>query len=76
MNQYFPELHARYGGNVKLKLDLSNYATKAYLKIATGSDTFMLTSKTDLTSVKTKVNNLDVDKYHVCSCNVTKTFQR
>ena len=29
MSQYFPEPYERFGGNVKVKLDLSNYATKA-----------------------------------------------
>ena len=31
--------------NVKIKLDLSNYARKAYLKGATGIDTSTLASK-------------------------------
>ena len=34
----------------------SNYATKANLKGATGIDTSMLASKTDLASLKTKVD--------------------
>ena len=32
MSDYFPE-HKYSGGRVKVKLDLSNYATKADLKI-------------------------------------------
>ena len=33
MNEYFPKLNS-LGGNVKVELDLSNYALKAYLKNA------------------------------------------
>ena len=49
-------------GNTKFELDLSNYANKADLKGAAVIDTFGLASKTDLASLKTKINNLDVDK--------------
>ena len=55
MNQYFTELHDCSAGNVKLELDLSHYATKAYLKRATDIDTSTLTSKTGLTNLKTKL---------------------
>ena len=52
MSQYFPALHERCDGNVKVELDLSNYAAKADLKGATGIDTYTLTAKTDLVSLK------------------------
>ena len=35
MNEYFPE-PGTFGRRVKVKLDLSNYATKADLKYAAG----------------------------------------
>ena len=38
MSEYFPKPNS-LGGNVKLKLDLSNYVTKTDLKHATGVDT-------------------------------------
>ena len=62
MNQYVPETFDRSGENVKVELDLSNYATKPDLKGATCIDTSTLASKTDLVSLKTKLHNLDVDK--------------
>ena len=37
MSQYFPKLNS-LGANVKVELDLSNYATKADLKNGTGVD--------------------------------------
>ena len=35
MSQYFPKLHEHSVGNMKVQLDLSNYAMKADLKAAT-----------------------------------------
>ena len=43
-------------------MDLSNYATKGHLKGATGINISTFTSKIDLTSLKTKLDNLDIDK--------------
>ena len=48
MSAYFPE-PKRFGKRVIVELDLSNYATKAYLKNATGLDTSKLVKKVDLT---------------------------
>ena len=47
MSQYFLETYEMFSGNVKIKLDLPNYAKKAYLKGATGIGTSTLASKTD-----------------------------
>ena len=62
LSQNFPELYEHSSGNVKVELDLSNYATKADLTVVIGIDTFMLASKTDLATMKTKVGDIDVDK--------------
>ena len=40
------------GGKMKVELDLSNYATKANLKIATGVDALKLAKTVDLTCLK------------------------
>ena len=32
MSQYFPKLFKSFGGNINVKVDLSNYETKPYLK--------------------------------------------
>ena len=63
MSQYFPEQYERSGGNVKIELDLSNYETKSDLT---------LSSKTDLASLKTKVDNLDVDKLVTVYADLSK----
>ena len=57
MNEYFPEPKS-LGGRVKVELDLSNYATKADLKNATG----FCPKKVDLANLKSNVDKLDIDK--------------
>ena len=32
MTQYFPKLFRRFGGNINVEVDLSNYARKADIK--------------------------------------------
>ena len=45
--------------NVKVELDLSNYATKADLKNTTGVDTSKFAKKIDLESLKSEVDKLE-----------------
>ena len=44
-------------------MNLSNYATKIDLNIATDIDAYALASETDLSGLETKVVNLDVDSF-------------
>ena len=61
MSEYFPK--PKYlGANVKIKLDLFNYATKADLKDATGVDTADFAKKTDLANLKSDVDKLGINK--------------
>ena len=62
MSQYFPKPYEPFGGDINVKVDLSNYATKSDLKNATGIDTSKLAAKSDLVSLKTEVDKLDIDK--------------
>ena len=39
MSQYFPKPFRNFGGNISVKVDLSNYATKNNLKNVTHIDT-------------------------------------
>ena len=48
MSHYFAKPCECSGGNIKIELDLSNYATKADLKGATGVNTSNLAAKSDL----------------------------
>ena len=50
MSQYFPK---PFGGDINVKVGLSNYATRADLKSATGTGTSKLAAKSDLVTLKT-----------------------
>ena len=48
INQYFPKPLRSFGGNISVKVDLSNYATKTDLKNVTQVDTSSFALKTNL----------------------------
>ena len=50
MSQYFPKAHKPFGGDINVKVDLSNYAAKPDLKNATGINTSKVAAKSDLVS--------------------------
>ena len=62
MSQYFPKPYERFGGDINVKVDLSNYATKADLKNAMGIDTSTLALKSNLANLKAEIDKLDIDK--------------
>ena len=61
MSQYFPKLFRSFAENISVIVDLSNYATKTDLKNITHIDTSSFALKTNLASLKTKVDKLDID---------------
>ena len=61
MSEYFPKPNS-LGANVKVEVDLSNYATKTDLKNATGVDTSFFAKKIDLANLKSDVDKLDIGK--------------
>ena len=61
-SQYFPKPFKSFGGNINVKVDLSDYTTKTDLKIVTHVDTSRFALKTNLASLKTEVDKLDLDK--------------
>ena len=60
MSYYLPNKIS--SNNVKVELDLTNYATKADLKNITYIDVSSFASKTNLASLKTEVDKIDGDK--------------
>ena len=62
MSQYFPKPFRNFGGNINVKVDLSNYATKTDLKNVTHVDTSSFALKTNSANLKTEVDKLDIDK--------------
>ena len=61
MSEYFPKSKS-LGPYAKVELDFCIYATKAYLKNATGVDTSDFAKKTDLSDLKSDVDKLGIDK--------------
>ena len=62
MSQYFPKPYEPFGGDINVKVDLSNYATKTDIKNISHVDTSSFALKTNLASLKTEVDELDIDK--------------
>ena len=50
MSQYFPKPYEPFGGDINVKIDLSNYATKADIKNISHVDTPSFALKTNLAS--------------------------
>ena len=62
MSQYFPKPYEPFGGDISVKVDLSNYATKADIKNISHVDTSSFALKPNLASLKTKVVEIDIGK--------------
>ena len=62
MSQYFPKPFRSFGGNINVKVDLSNYATKPDVESVAHVDTSGFALKTNLANLKTEVDKLDIDK--------------
>ena len=61
MTTYYPPYKSS-SNNVKVELNLTNYATKTDLKNITHVDVSSFASKTNLAALKTEVDKIDVDK--------------
>ena len=61
MSQYFPPYN-NSSNNIKVELDLSNYATKDDFKNITHVDVSSYATKTNLAALKTEVDKIDIDK--------------
>ena len=70
MSQYFstPSSHKEN----KVQIDLSNYATKKDIKDITHVDTSNFALKTNLSSLKTEVDKLDIDKLATVPVDLSK----
>ena len=62
MGQYFPKPYEPFGGDINAKVDLSDYATKTDLKNISHVDVSSFALKSNLASLKTEEDILDVDK--------------
>ena len=62
MSLCFPKPYEPLGGDINVKVNLSNCGTETDLKNATGNDTSKLAATSDLVSLKAEVDKLDIDK--------------
>ena len=62
MSQYFPKPYEPFGADINVKVDLSNYVTKADIKNISHVDISNFALKANLASLKTGVDKLDIDK--------------
>ena len=51
MSQYFPKLYEAFGGDINVKVDLSNYSTKADIKNISHVETSSFALKTNLANL-------------------------
>ena len=72
MSQYFPKPYEPFGGDINVKVDLSNDATKSDIKNVSHVDTSHFALKSNLASLKTEVDKLDINKLALVSVDFSK----
>ena len=71
MSKYFPQYN-NSSENIKVELDLSNYATKKDIKDITHLDASGFALKTNLAALKTEIDKIDADKLKAVSIDLAK----
>ena len=71
MSQYFPPYN-NSSEDIKVELDLSNYATKKYINDIIHVDVSAFASKTNLAALKTEVDKIDADKLKTVPVDLAK----
>ena len=69
-SQYFPPYEST--NNIKVELDLTNYATKDDVKNITHVDVSSFATKTNLAALKSEVDKIDVNKLKTTPTDVAK----
>ena len=69
-SQYFPPYEST--NNVKVELDLANYATKDDVKNITHVDVSSYATKTNLAALKSEVDKIDTDKLKAVLTDLSK----
>ena len=72
MSQCFPKPYRSFGGNINVKVDLSNYATKPESKEAREIDASNFSLKPHLAGLKPEVENINVDKLKTVPVDLSK----
>ena len=72
MSNYFRRRYKHFDGDISVKVDLSNYATKTDLKNISHVDGRSFALKSNLTSLKTEVDEIDADKLKTVPVDLAK----
>ena len=70
-SQYFLQ-YENYSNNIKVQLDLTNYATKDDINNITHVDVSSYATKTNLAALKTEVDKIDTDKLKTVPADLAK----
>ena len=71
MSQYVPKSYEPFGGDINVTVDLSNYATKTDIKIISYVDTSSFALESNVASLETEVDKLDIDKLKILPTNLS-----
>ena len=69
MSQYFPKPYEPFVGDINVKVDWSNYAAKTDTKNISHVDTSSFALKSNLATLKTEADKLDIDKLKISHYN-------
>ena len=72
MSRFFPKPYKQLDKIINVKVNLSNYATEADIKNFSHVDTSIFGLKTNLASLKTEFDKLDMDKLLPVPTNLSK----
>ena len=72
MSDYFRRCYKRFNGDISVKVDLSNYATKTDLKNISHVDVSSFALKSNLASLKTEVDKIDAGKLKTVPVDLAK----
>ena len=72
MSQYFLKPFRNFRRNTNFKVDLSNYATTEDIKNISNVDTSSFALRSNLASLKTEVDKLDINKLVPVPVNLSK----
>ena len=72
MSQYFPKPYKPFGGDINVKVDFSNYASKTDIKNISHVDTSSFALKSNLASLKNEVDKLDINQLVLVPVDLSK----
>ena len=72
MRNYYRRHYKRFDGDISVKVDLFNYATKTEIKNVSHVDVSSFELKANLANVKTEVDKIDADKLKTVPVDLAK----